>query len=97
MASDGFTDVFDTDTAKKSSDLSATTVEFTLMQIRVLQRRAGAKVGWDFIGSKVDSIFPNDSSAAGGFDCFLHVPVTRRDDVSRTIPACRFLFIYVLG
>jgi hypothetical protein len=82
---------------KKSSDLSATAVEFPPVQIKGLQHRAGAKVGWDFIGSKVDSIFPNDSSAAGGFDCFLHVPVTRRNDVSRTIPACRSLFTYVLG
>jgi len=37
MASDGLTDIFDTDTAKKSSDLSATAGDFSLMQIGILQ------------------------------------------------------------
>jgi hypothetical protein len=34
---------------KKSSDLSATAVEFPLVQIRALRRRAGAKVGGDLL------------------------------------------------
>jgi hypothetical protein len=34
---------------KKSSDLSATAVEFPLMQIRALQHRAGAKVDGDLL------------------------------------------------
>jgi hypothetical protein len=52
MASDGFTDVFDTDTAKKSSDFSAAAAEFPPVQIKGLQRRAMAKVGGDLLAAK---------------------------------------------
>jgi hypothetical protein len=37
------------DVADKSSDLSAAVVEFPLVQIRDLQRCAGAKVGGDLL------------------------------------------------
>jgi hypothetical protein len=38
--------------AKQSSDLSAMVVEFWLMQLRALQRRAGTKVGRDLLAPK---------------------------------------------
>jgi hypothetical protein len=50
-ASDGLTDIFDTDTAKKSSDLSATAAEFPPVQIKGLLRRAGGESWWGFIGT----------------------------------------------
>jgi hypothetical protein len=64
MASDGFTDVFDTDTTKKSSDLSAMAAEFPRVQVKGLQRRAGAKVGWDLLAAK-SFLFSNHSSGGG--------------------------------
>jgi hypothetical protein len=56
MASDGLTDVFDTDTAKKSSDLSATAAEFPPVQIKGLQRPRYGESRRRFVGSRANLI-----------------------------------------
>jgi hypothetical protein len=42
--------------AKKSSDLSAMVVELWLVQIRDLQRCAGAKVGGDLLAGEISAV-----------------------------------------
>jgi hypothetical protein len=56
------------DVANKSSDFSAMTVKFPLLQILSLQRCAGAKVGGDLLAPKPINILSH-SQGSGDSEC----------------------------